>query len=90
LKGSDVTKLVGTISTTSFARLTTFGRRHHSPLESIFCASLWRLHPNVISPKIGTFVVPRVWRLISFSNQFYFANERVKPYSPKKTFSNSV
>jgi hypothetical protein len=46
LNASGAMDLVGTTLNTSFTRLVTFGRRHHSPPYSILCDSLWGLHPN--------------------------------------------
>ncbi len=38
----------------------------------------------------GIFIVPKIWKLISFSNQVYFANARATSYSPQKDLSNGV
>jgi hypothetical protein len=42
------------------------------------------------SPKIKTLVVPKLWRLISFSNQVFFENARAISYSLQKDLSNGV
>jgi hypothetical protein len=42
------------------------------------------------SPKTGTFVVPKFWTFLSFSNQVYFENVKKKYYSPQKKLSNGV
>jgi hypothetical protein len=60
LNENGVTDLVGTTSSTSFTRPATFGRRHHSPPYSIFCASLWGLHPNVTFPHDSQVGVPKL------------------------------
>ncbi len=39
---------------------------------------------------LATFVVPKLWMLISFSNQVYFEKTRKISYSPKKYLSNGV
>jgi hypothetical protein len=43
-----------------------------------------------VSPKIGIFVVPKLWTFISFSNQVCFENARAISCIPKKDLSNSV
>jgi hypothetical protein len=42
------------------------------------------------NPKIGILVVPKLWMLISLSNQIYFENSREIYYSPQKYLSNNV
>jgi hypothetical protein len=42
------------------------------------------------SPKIGTLVVPKLWMLISFSNQVFFENVRTISYNPQKELSNGI
>jgi hypothetical protein len=42
------------------------------------------------SLKIGTFVVPKLWTFISFSNQVCFDSARTISYSPWKYLSNGV
>ncbi len=96
--GSGATDLVQTISNTSFTRPTTLGRRHHSPSYSILCASLWgttsKCHfslglPNG-SPKTRTLIFPKLWTLISLSNQAFFENSRKIHNIPQKDLSNGV
>jgi hypothetical protein len=89
--------LLKTISSTSFTRLVTFGRRHHSLPYSILYDYLQGLHPNDIfhgfpsqSPKIGTLVVPKLWMLISSSNQVYFEHVKVITYSLQNDIFNEV
>jgi hypothetical protein len=42
-------------------------------------------------PKIGTFVVPKLWMFISFSNQvFIFGNIRIISNIPQKDLFNGV
>jgi hypothetical protein len=42
------------------------------------------------SPKIGTFVVPKLWTFIYFSNQIYFESVRKISYIPWIYISNNV
>ncbi len=70
MNGSGAMDLVGTTSNTIFTRLATFGRRHHSPPYSIFCAFPWGLHPNVIFPWDSQVGVPKLGLLL-FSNFGY-------------------
>jgi hypothetical protein len=42
------------------------------------------------SPKIKTFVVPKLWTFLFFSNQVCFENARAISYSPKKDILNGV
>jgi len=69
LNGNGAIDLIGTTSNISITRPATFRRRHHSPPYNILCAYPQGLHPNG-RPKIGTFVVPKLWTFISFSNIF--------------------
>ncbi len=90
--------LIGTTSSTSFTRPTTFGKRHHSPPCNILCDFLWGLHPNDIfflgfpsgSPKLGTLFVLKLWMLISSSNQICLNHERQISYSLQKNISKNV
>jgi len=93
-----VADIVRTTSNTSFTWLTTFGGRHHSPLYSILNDYPWGLHPNGIfflgliseNSKIGTFVVPKTWMLISSSNQAFLEHARGLAYIPQKYIFNGV
>jgi hypothetical protein len=56
--------LIGTTSSISFTRPITFGRKHHSPPYSIFCASLQGLHSNVTFPQNSQVRVPKLGLLL--------------------------
>ncbi len=85
MNGNGATDLVRTTSSTSFTRPATLKKRKFSSLYYILCLSMGitsKCHfspwlPSG-SPKTGTLVVPKLWMLISFSNQVYF--DRVKQY----------
>jgi len=57
--------LVGTTSSTSFKQPATFGRKHHSPPYSVFCAFPQGLHLNVIFPWDSEVGVPKLGLLLS-------------------------
>ncbi len=57
--------LVGITSSIGFTRLTTFGRKHHSPPYNILYASPWGLHPNVTFPQNSQVGVPKLGLLLS-------------------------
>jgi hypothetical protein len=42
------------------------------------------------SPKIGTFIIPKFWMFISFSNQTCLEHVIALSYSPQKDISNGV
>jgi hypothetical protein len=42
------------------------------------------------TPKIGTLVIPKLWMLISSSNQNYLEHMRALSYNPKKDISKGV
>jgi hypothetical protein len=42
------------------------------------------------SPKIGTLAIPKLWRLIFFSNQIYFENAMKISYIPQKDLFKDV
>jgi len=80
--GRGVMDLVGTTSSTSFTRSTTFGRRHHSPTYSIFYGFPWKLHPNFTFPWVFRVGVPKLWTFIYFSNKICFESARAISYIP--------
>ncbi len=90
--------LIGTTLSISFTQPTTYERRHHSPPYNILCdlstGTISKCHfssglPSG-SPKIGTLVVPKLWRFVSFSNQVCYENAGAIFYIPQKDLSNDV
>jgi hypothetical protein len=57
--------LVGPISSTSFTRIATFGRRHHSPPYGIFYDYLRWLHPNGTFSQDSQVGIPKLQLLLS-------------------------
>ncbi len=87
----------GTTLNTSFTWPATFGRRPSSLPYNILHDSPWSyiqmtFFPRLSSghPKIGTFIVSKLWTLIFISNKICFENEMAISYSAQKNLSNGV
>ncbi len=58
------------------------------PPYNIICDSLWVYNPNdKFKKKIETLVVPKLWTLISSSNQTFLEHVKALPYSLEKDLS---
>jgi len=93
LNGSGATDFIETTLNINFTRVATFGKRHHSLPYNIFYVSPLVLPPKSFfsgflsrSPKIGTFVVSKLWTLLSFSNQVFLENEKKNLVTIKRIF----